>query len=56
MGFVPLTTRRIVALESLTRSLAAGQRSWLPVPAPRRPGARRRALTRSLPVRGAVEG
>ena len=30
MGFAPLTTRRIVALDSLTRSLAAWQRSWLP--------------------------
>jgi GNAT superfamily N-acetyltransferase len=44
MGFAPLTTRRIVALESLTRSLAAWQRSGLTVPAPRRATVRRRAL------------
>jgi GNAT superfamily N-acetyltransferase len=45
MGFAPLTTRRIVALDSLTRSLASWQRSWLTVPGPRRaaPAARRRA-------------
>jgi hypothetical protein len=54
MGFAPLTTRRIVAIESLTRSLAAWQRSWLPVPAPRRPVARRRGLPRPLPVLGAA--
>jgi L-amino acid N-acyltransferase YncA len=49
MGFAPLTTRRIVALDSLVRSLAAWQRSGLPVPAPRRPVARRRPDLR--PVR-----
>lgn len=49
MGFAPLTTRRIVALGSLTRSLAAWQRSGLPVPAPRRsPTGRRRTTTRGL--------
>ncbi|MET0763833.1 MAG: GNAT family N-acetyltransferase [Blastococcus sp.] len=42
MGFAPLTTRRIVALDSLTRSLAAWQRSGLTVPGPRRASARRR--------------
>jgi GNAT superfamily N-acetyltransferase len=44
MGFAPLTTRRIVALDSLTRSLAAWQRSGLTVPAPRRASPRRRSL------------
>jgi GNAT superfamily N-acetyltransferase len=49
MGFAPLTTRRIVGLDSLTRSLAAWQRSGLPVPAPRRAlGARRRPAPRLL--------
>ena len=28
MGFAPLTTRRIVTLESLARSLTAWQRGW----------------------------
>jgi GNAT superfamily N-acetyltransferase len=53
MGFAPLTTRRIVARESLTRSLASWQRSGLTVPAPRRlhPGARRRAVP---PLRSAT--
>ena len=49
MGFAPLTTRRIVALESLTRSLTAWQRSWLTVPAPRRTLPRRRPVPRTLP-------
>jgi GNAT superfamily N-acetyltransferase len=49
MGFAPLTTRRIVGLDSLTRSLAAWQRSGLTVPAPRRAlGARRRPAPRTL--------
>ena len=49
MGFAPLTTRRIVTVESLTRSLTAWQRSGLPVPAPRRAaGARRRPVLRGL--------
>src|SRR5688500_9872486 len=48
MGFAPLTTRRIVALESLTRSLMAWQRSWLAVPAPRRAPGRRRPAGRAL--------
>ena len=49
MGFAPLTTRRIVALDSLTRSLARWQRGGLPVPAPRRAlAARRRPTPRAL--------
>jgi GNAT superfamily N-acetyltransferase len=58
MGFAPLTTRRIVGLDSLTRSLAAWQRSGLPVPAPRRAlGTRRRPATRTLRGLGvAAEG
>ena len=51
MGFAPLNTRRIVPLDSLTRSLAAWQRSGLPVPAPRRAvAARRRPVARGLPA------
>jgi GNAT superfamily N-acetyltransferase len=42
MGFAPLTTRRIVPVESLTRSLSAWQRNGLLVPAPRPDGATRR--------------
>jgi GNAT superfamily N-acetyltransferase len=53
MGFAPLTTRRIVALESLTRSLAAWQRSGLTVPAPRRAASRRRSLP---PLRATASG
>jgi GNAT superfamily N-acetyltransferase len=53
MGFAPLTTRRIVTLDSLTRSLAAWQRSGLAVPAPRRAtAARRRPVARTLPAMG----
>jgi ribosomal protein S18 acetylase RimI-like enzyme len=48
MGFAPLTTRRIVALESLNRSLTAWQRSWPAVPPPRRAPARRRPAVRAL--------
>jgi len=48
MGFAPLTTRRIVTVDSLVRSLSAWQRSGLPVPAPRRP-VRRRPNLRPLP-------
>ncbi|WP_089335258.1 GNAT family N-acetyltransferase [Blastococcus mobilis] len=55
MGFAPLTTRRIVGLDSLTRSLAAWQRSGLLVPAPRRAPLRRRPVVRALPT-AAVEG
>jgi hypothetical protein len=52
MGFAPLTTRRIVAVDALARSLSAWQRCWLMPPAPRRPTviARRRALTASFPA------
>jgi GNAT superfamily N-acetyltransferase len=51
MGFAPLTTRRIVTVDSLTRSLAAWQRSGLPVPVPRRGmAARRRPVARGLPA------
>jgi GNAT superfamily N-acetyltransferase len=56
MGFAPLTTRRIVALDSLTRSLGAWQRSWLSVPSPRRPvpALRRRPVSRTVPMLGAT--
>ncbi len=51
LGFAPLTTRRIVALESLTRSLSAWRRGPAGVPVPRRiPPSRRRPVPRSLPV------
>jgi GNAT superfamily N-acetyltransferase len=48
MGFAPLTTRRIVAVDSLARSLAAWQRGGVAVPAPRRAVARRRPVARGL--------
>jgi ribosomal protein S18 acetylase RimI-like enzyme len=49
MGFAPLTTRRIVTVEALSRSLAAWQRRGLPVPSPRRaPVSRRRPIVRGL--------
>jgi GNAT superfamily N-acetyltransferase len=48
MGFAPLTTRRIVTVDSLTRSLAAWQRGALPVSVSRRPAARRRPVVRGL--------
>jgi GNAT superfamily N-acetyltransferase len=49
MGFAPLATRRIVTVESLSRSLASWQRGGYPVPAPRRAAAtRRRPITRRL--------
>jgi N-acetylglutamate synthase-like GNAT family acetyltransferase len=55
MGFAPLTTRRIVPVDTLTRSLAAWQRGWPTVPVPRRPvPVRRRPAVRAgdpLPVR-----
>ena len=53
MGFAPLTTRRIASRDALVRSLAAWERSWLTVPAPRRTS-RRRPAVRVLPVAGAV--
>lgn len=56
MGFAPLTTRRIVSLDALTRSLVAWQRSGFAIPAPRRPvpASRRRGLPRPLPAFGAA--
>jgi GNAT superfamily N-acetyltransferase len=59
MGFAPLTTRRVVALDSLARTLAARQRGGVTVPAPRRTAARRRTMPtvpvpRPLPVLDAV--
>lgn len=48
MGFAPLTTRRIVPVHSLTRTLAAWHRGGIPVPAPRRDGTIRRP--RVLPM------
>jgi ribosomal protein S18 acetylase RimI-like enzyme len=49
MGFAPLTTRRIVAVEALGRSLAVWQRRGVPVPSPRRaPVSRRRPVVRGL--------
>ena len=56
MGFAPLTTRRIVAVDVLARSLSAWQRCWLTPPAPRRPTviARRRALTTPFPTMDAT--
>jgi GNAT superfamily N-acetyltransferase len=48
MGFAPLTTRRIVAVDSLARSLAAWQRGGVAVPVPRRAAARRRPVARGL--------
>jgi ribosomal protein S18 acetylase RimI-like enzyme len=50
MGFAPLTTRRIVTVDALTRALTAWQRGGVPVPAPRRPLARRRPVLRGLPA------
>jgi GNAT superfamily N-acetyltransferase len=48
MGFAPLTTRRIVPRETLARSIGAWQRSWLPVPAPRRAPVRRRPAAHGI--------
>jgi GNAT superfamily N-acetyltransferase len=49
MGFAPLTTRRIVTVDSLTRSLAAWQRGSLSAPVARRhTPARRRPVLRGL--------
>jgi GNAT superfamily N-acetyltransferase len=48
MGFAPLTTRRIVTVDALTRSLSAWQRGGLAVPAPRRAAVRRRPPVRGL--------
>ncbi|MCV2491406.1 GNAT family N-acetyltransferase [Geodermatophilus sp. YIM 151500] len=48
MGFAPLTARRIVAVETLTRSLASWRRGALAPPLLRRAPSRRR----SAPLRG----
>ena len=48
MGFAPLTTRRIVAVDSLARSLTTWQRGGVAVPGPRRAVARRRPVARGL--------
>ena len=58
MGFAPLSTRRVAALDSLTRTLAARQRAGVTVPG-RRTATRRRAgsavpAPRPLPGLGAV--
>jgi GNAT superfamily N-acetyltransferase len=55
MGFAPLTTRRIVTVDSLTRSLAAWQRGGVTVPSPRRAPVRRLPVLRSLPPVVAAE-
>ena len=49
MGFAPLTTRRVVARETLARTLAARQRGGVTVPVPRRAVARRRTMP-TVPV------
>jgi GNAT superfamily N-acetyltransferase len=57
MGFAPLTTRRIATREGLARTLAAWQRSWPGVPAPRRgTGARRRPGPRVSPPVAVADG
>ena len=48
MGFAPLSTRRVVALDGLTRTLASRQRAGITVPA-RRTATRRRTLP-TVPV------
>jgi GNAT superfamily N-acetyltransferase len=48
MGFAPLTTRRIVTVDALSRVLTAWQRGGVPIPAPRRPLPRRRPIARGL--------
>jgi GNAT superfamily N-acetyltransferase len=48
MGFAPLTTRRIVTVDALSRALTAWQRGGVPIPAPRRPLPRRRPIARGL--------
>jgi L-amino acid N-acyltransferase YncA len=50
MGFAPLTTRRIVSVDSLGRSLAAWHRGGVTVPLPRRAPLRRRPVPRGLPA------
>jgi GNAT superfamily N-acetyltransferase len=48
MGFAPLVTRRIVPVDSLTRSLSAWQRRGVPPAAARRAAVRRRPVPRTL--------
>ncbi len=50
MGFAPLSTRRIVSLDGLARTLAARRRAGVTVPVPRRPPARRRAVAVPAPL------
>ena len=50
LGFAPLTTRRIVPVETLTRSLAIWRRRGVTVPVARRVVARRREVLRGLPA------
>jgi GNAT superfamily N-acetyltransferase len=50
MGFAPLTTRRIVPVETLTRSLATWRRRGVTVPVARRVVARRRQVLRGQPA------
>ncbi|WP_113782371.1 GNAT family N-acetyltransferase [Geodermatophilus sp. TF02-6] len=50
MGFAPLTTRRIVPRETLTRTLASWQRGGVTVPVPRRVPVRRRPVARVVPL------
>jgi GNAT superfamily N-acetyltransferase len=56
MGFAPLTTRRIVTVESLTRSLTAWRRGGFAVPAPRRAAVRRRPAPRTPPSVALADG
>ncbi len=55
MGFAPLTTRRIVSREQLSRSLAYWQHNWVTGTGQRRPGVRRRTPLRPLPEIGPAE-
>ena len=50
MGFAPLTTRRIVPVETLTRSLNVWRRRGVTVPVARRVVARRRLALRGQPA------
>lgn len=56
MGFAPLTTRRIVARDTLARSLTAWQRCWPPLPGPRRGAVMRRRPVTRLPQPVVAEG
>ena len=50
MGFAPLTTRRIVAVQSLSPSLSAWQRGGFSATVARRAPTRRRPVVRRLPA------